>query len=436
MFLFVLIAAGFVAPAVAQLRAPPQKTETSETVSPANTATTKDATSAAAVALPQTPALPPKPDPKAEAIKLLGRKQFALACLLLKDSYPDDTKDFSVLFLRARCSMGLRDYDRAVDFYERVVKLQPDSDRAKEELEKAQKLWRAQRQIKYLRVETGITYDTNINSGPQSDQIIIGGIPINLGEGPEAALGYVMSGSAGYIYALDKKLSLNARASVSHTDYFHGSDNATDSFSVSFGPTWNFGKTQLSLSPGYSWQGFGGSAYSSSIDLFGRLNVKLPEDSSFFVNFSANKNNYRTVPEKNGISYSASPGITFKLPQEMTGTMNLILRFENDEASYYSHDAFGFRFALNQKVAKGFETNMSYQLLEKNYESADGLFTLVPRNDEQQVISAGMTFDISGLTSVRSTDLNLKYQFIQTKSNVSIYSLDRHIMTVSVSKIW
>lgn len=408
--LFVLVAAGWSMPVLAQ-------------------ATPAPASPSAAAAAPK--------DPKAEAIRLLGRKQFATACVLLKDSYPEDTRDITVLFLRARCRMGLKDYGTAVDLYEKLVKIEPDSARAKDEYAKAVKLYRAQRQISYFRLETGVTYDTNINSGPQNDQIVLGGVPISLGEEPIQATGYLVSGSAGYIMALDRRLSLTARASASQTDYFHGSDNAVNNFSVSVGPSWNFGRAQFSLSPGYSWQGFAGDAYNSSLDLSGRASLTMEDKATTAaVNFSVNANNYRGVPDKNGISYSISPNLSFKLPQEMTGMMSLILRFENDEKSYYSNDAFGFRFGLTKKLGDKLETNLAYQLTERNYESADGFISTDPRKDEQQVLSTSLTYDISGITGSKSTDLNLRYQYIKTDSNIGIYDLDRHVLIMSISRIW
>lgn len=423
--LFMLVAAGRPLPAFAQAATspvvPPSVTTPVTTPAPIGATTEEIAEKVR--------------DPKTEAIRLLGRKQFASACLLLKKSFPEDTTDVSVLFLSARCRMGMKDYERALEYYERVVELQPDSDRAKTELAAAQKLYQKTHRIWYARLETGVTYDSNINAGPQTDQILVGGIPINLGQQPINAAGYLTSGSAGYIYALDRTSSLSARISASNTSYFHGNDNNVDNFSFSLGPTWNWGKTQLSISPGYSWQGFGGSAYNSSLDISGRLSHRLDNKVVAAVNYAVNKNNYRTVESKNGYAVSISPNLSIPLPLNMTGMMSLIMRFENDEVSYYSNDTFGFRFNLTKPFKKGLESNFSYQLVNRDYEAADGFLSTVPRADEQQILTAGLTYDISDFTA-KNTDLNFRYQMIKTNSNIPIYDLDRHVFILSVSKMW
>lgn len=387
------------------------------------------------------PAVVTEQSVQAEVIRQLGKGNYAEACGILDENFSKDTQDPTILFLRARCKMGLQSYGDAVEDYERLVTISPDSLRAKQELVEARVLQGKSSPTKkskswFARGEAGIIYDSNINSGPQSDQVTIVGIPVTLGVVPVESSGYSFQGLAGYVYAFSAKNVWLIKTAVEDTDYFTGGQNGFQSFNLSGGPTFQLAeKVRLSIQPGYTWQSFGGATYNTYFDVISRLSIKTTEDTTHSLRLSFIKNDYKTVSGRDGYVFSANPTVEHKVTENMTVSGTLITRFENTPDSAYSSEAYGMRFNLEQALGKDFKANFGYQKTSRQYDAPEVIYSPSPRHDNQYSNNIGVSWNIEKYTSPE-TFINIKYQYVSNKSSLPVYTFNRETTTLSLSKLW
>lgn len=380
---------------------------------------------------------------KSAVVQLLGKKYFTAACHLLDKNYPKGSEDSGALFLKARCKIGLRDYKSAVSLYRQIVKMSPDSSRAKEELAKAQILLDAEKKKGrnwFAEVTTGVVIDSNINSGPQSDQILVDGTPITLtgdSGNPVDALGYNVSGFAGYIHSLDATSALVARVIADRTAYLSPSEYDFDTFSTGIGYSKTLSKkNRLFIMPGVTWQALGGATYKTSADMSLRLTSKLDAKNTISASIAGSGNNYRNGGRvRSGFNFTLSPQYTRQINDLLSWDLALLARIENTKSSIDSYQSYGFRTGLDFKPLPTLSTNLSYQRTRKVHDAPDVFFSPEARKDLQSVISAGFSWDISKHTA-ENIKLNLKQQYIDNDSNISLNSLKRYITTISITKSW
>lgn len=381
---------------------------------------------------------------KAAAVQLLAKRHFMAACHILDANYPKDNEDPGALFLKARCRIGLRDYTTAVSLYRRIVKLLPESDRAREELAKAEVLLNTQKKKGrnwFAEVTSGVLLDSNINSGPQSDQVLIDGTTIILSGNsgnPVEALGYNLSGFAGYIHSLDATSALIARVIADRTAYFHPSSEYNfDTFSTGLGYSRSFSKeTRILVMPGFTWQALGGATYKTSADLSTRLTTKIDQKNTASLSVSGSGNNFRgSGRARSGFNFTLSPQYTHKINDMLSWEGVLIGRVENAKNSQDSYKSYGFRTGLEFDPLPTLETNISYQHTHKKHDAPDNFFITDRREDKQHVVTGGISFDISEYTA-ENIKLNFKQQYIDNTSNISVYTLKRYVTTLSITKSW
>lgn len=379
---------------------------------------------------------------KTQAVQLLGKRQFVSACNLLEKNYPTGTADIGALFLKARCRIGIRDYATAISLYKQVVQLSPNSPRAREELAKAVDL-QAQEKKKsrdwFAEVSTGFVVDSNINSGPQSDQIMIDGTPVILtgasGDNIDA-IGYNVSGNAGYIHVIGDTDALIARVAADRTAYFHPGEYEFDTFSTGAGYSRSFNKTtRVLMMSGVSWQAFGGATYKTSADFSTRLTTKIDAKNTVSLALSGSGNSYRESKSLSGLSFTLSPKYTHILNDQLSWNASLTGRIDNARSRINSSDSSGFRTGFDFKPTPTISTDLSYQQTRKRYEAPDLFFGPNRRSDTQHVVSAGISWDISRYTA-DEVKFNIRQQYINNESNLPIYALSRYITTFSVSKSW
>lgn len=393
---------------------------------------------------------------QAQAVMLLGKKRYSEACHLLDTNYPIETDDKAVLFLRARCRMGMKHYEAAYHMYKRLSVLSPESARIKNELAAVEKLVaprpapqqvvrtaRAksapakESRIWFARLEAALLYDTNVNSGPQSSEIIISGSPVILGGGsaPIDTAGHNISGLWGYLHSIGGTNFLLTKVTVDHTDYFHPGDFAFDSYSFSVGPIYSFGDTRVSLAPGATWQSYAGDAYSKSLDFAGRVTQKINDTVTIAARFTGAMNDYLTLEGRDGLTWNLSPSIEIKPSKDTLATFTATGRVDNTESSTYSSDTLGYRINLEHSFTNKVKGSVAYQNNRRSFEGPEIAFSPSPRTDKLNTKTFNLSWDISDLAS-EGVSLNFRYQYVANKSDSPIYSYSRETSTLSIAKSW
>jgi hypothetical protein len=279
-------------------------------------------------------------------------------------------------------------------------------------------------------------YDSNINTGPQSDLVTIVGIPVSLGVVPVDSSGYTVSGLFGYVHAFSAKNVWLLKTSAEDTSYIEDEESNFRSFNISGGPTLQLAeKVRLSIQPGFTWQSFGGATYNTFYDLTTRLSIKTTPDTTNSLRVGLIANDYKTTKGKDGYVLTMAPSIEHNITETTTVSGTFLTRFENTTDSDSSSEAYGMRFNLEQTFWDDFKASYGYQKTSRQYDAPEVLYSPNPRHDDQYSTSLGIAWNVEKYTSPE-TYLNLKYQYVSNKSTLTVYTFNRETTTLSVSKLW
>jgi hypothetical protein len=381
----------------------------------------------------------------AEVVKLIAKEKYFEACFMLDRYYPADTQDIQALFLRARCNKGQKKFAESIKAYEALALLAPDSARVQQELAEARTLGEKHRLEEknnptkpknwFARLETGVVFDTNINTGPASDEIEILSTPISLGIETVEAPGYTVSALAGIVHVQSPRLVWVAKTSVDYSDYDTDEDYAFFSMNVSGGPTVQFGKAKISIQPGYTWQNYGGSTYNNIADLTTRLTYKTSERLTLNTRVSVSSNDYEASETRDSTVLSLSQGGDFMFDDSLTLSPSVFGRFESAASKTDSNKMIGYRMNVEKKLDSNFKIFGGFQQSSRGYSEADTTLSTAQRYDTQRATSLGGSFNVGG-TKFPQAFLNLRYQKIENDSNVSVYSHKRDEINLTFSKLW
>ena len=378
-----------------------------------------------------------------EVVKLIGQDKYFEACFILDRYYPSDTQDVKALFLRARCQRGLKKFDAAIQDYTTLLKLSPDSIRVRQELLATKTEAQNAPQPKkispaknwFARLETGAVFDTNINTGPTSDEIEILSVPISLGIETVEAPGYTVSGLAGIVKAQSQNVIWVAKASAEYTNYDTEDDYSFTSFNISGGPTMKRGKLSISIQPGFTWQNYAGSPYNNIVDVVTRLSYKASDRLISNLRASVSAQSFYASESRDSTIFTLNPSFDFMLDDTLTISPSVFLRLEKATGSPESNDLIGFRLNAEKKLDSNFKINGGFQQSSRGYDAPDLTFGNFNRYETQKTSTLGAVFNV-GDTLMPNTFLNLRYQKIQNDSNVSIYSYRRDEVSLTISKAW
>lgn len=398
-----------------------------------------------------------------QIVVLIAQQNYDQACSVLDHHFPiQDTTD-EQLFLHARCRMGVGDYQVAQEMYKILQITSPDSEVIQEELELTEKILSPKEQewkdgelqlisnlidpsitgveinqaydskAWFAQTEFSTLYDTNINTGPNDETLVLaGGQPID-------ALGYKAFGLFGYLNNFGERDFLLTRVTAEFTDYFNGNDNSFGSYSLSVGPIFSRGDTRISLSPGFTWQNYAGKSYSNAIDISGRVTHDLTPNITVGASSVTAKNTYVALQGYDGFSSRLSPFIEYKNTFNDRDTrlqLSAIGKIENAEDDIRSSRTLGGRVDFEHEIVDNIEVNASYQKTKRQFDRPEVFFSPLDRADDQQIKSVGVSWRLGDWFEENDVSIGLNYLNINNASNSPIYSYKRDTTTLSVTKNW
>ncbi len=413
---------------------------------------------------------------KYTAAALMTQKQYAQACDLLKTSYGDASNDTDVLRLQAQCNVAQKKYADAEKYYYRITQVAPEQNGARAELgyvyiaqgrdAEAQKTFQSvlsnkpgvelerrlvetldamkNRQARpvgkpwYFRIEAAGVYDSNINAGPDSSQILIFNLPFSLSGSsmPTESFGYSLTAEGGYEHRINENVSIVAQASVSRIDYEENGDFDSNAAGVSVGPTYRDGKFTASVAPAFNFQTLDGDMYRKSYGVAGRTAYQVDEPTSVFTTASYFKNKYDDNDARDSDAYAVMPGIAYQIDEATQVSGAYQLRTEDADSDIYSNLSHGPRLAVSHSLTADLNVSATYGYTAANYDGRQSAFGNVKRDDDIHNVGVRADYSLTPATGVEGLVATARYNYIDTKSNIDIYDYDRHQATLGVSKTW
>jgi len=408
------------------------------------------------------------PDIEQRSVELLESGKPVAAYELLTQQNKTTAHDW---FLYGMAAHKSGSFQIAEEAYREVLRLEPNSQRAKLELasviaenqnwSEARRLLQEvkatnppatvvqnidrflsvinEREAEYsqwrVRASAGVIYDSNVNSATSADVVTLFGLPFTLSEDAKAQsdVAYTLRYEADRIDRVNDRVSWQSNFSVNWTDYAELDRFDTLQLLASTGPVFQINSNtifSLPISSDLVVFTDEGDIYSNSIGIAPQLRHKLSDEVTLNLNGSVSHRFYEDNSERNTTSYSFSPGLDF-LSGCGAETFRVGASFGRDNSGIgiYSNDNWGLNASIFCPIRENTAVSLFASIRQADYDEREFAHP-VPRADETR--SIGM--------SIQHADQNSGLDFIgsatytENESNLGIYTYDRFQGSLTVRK--
>jgi len=370
------------------------------------------------------------------------------------------------LFLMGLTEKRAGNHPRAIDYFQKLLELEPDSPRVR--LEMAESLYAlglyqlAENELKavlagnppetvsrriqsYLAaieqrldvwsfsLSAGGFYDSNVNAGPDTDTVYIGNLPFVLnnaaqGNGDWAAeLGMTL----GYNHSLNQQTSLRGGASLNYTDYMDLDDYDALVGSAWFGPGFNLGRLYLYLPAVTSVVRLGHeeSYYQTSIGISPQVGYQINREWSFSGRLTWQDVNYKLSNNPDSTQARLDANLRYAPNKSLAAGAGLYLGRESSETDTRSNKRLGARAFADYTIDSVWSTSLSADYSRITY---DGIQPMsgTERVDRKTQLSASLYRALPQWNAQLHIGLNHTDQ----RSTIELYEYDRQMVSLTLKK--
>lgn len=292
---------------------------------------------------------------------------------------------------------------------------------------KSQKTWQVTGSIGWI-------YDSNVNTAPDTDSVLMFGLPFQLSTNAKSQSDTAIKSSLGinHIKQLNDKLAWRSGASISSTNYRDINNLDSVVLSASTGGIWKLNdKTSLGipLVTDRVKVGHNFSYYSYSYGLAPNLQYKVNKQLSLGLQTTFSKKKYRGAGDRNLNSRSIAPSIGYQ-PSEKS-FINASLTFAKDDSGLdiYSNTLKGLNVAYTQQLNKNLKGSLSTSWTDVKYKEKEAANNN-KRHDRNRRISANLIYHLPKIKS----DVIFSISDTDNKSNIDINKYDKQQVSLSISR--
>lgn len=403
-----------------------------------------------------------------KAMVLLEKGQPQQAYTLLSKNMNQSSKDAQEWFLLAMAAKESgRPAEEPISYLEKVLSIDPKSDRTKLELasllykqgdvDKAKRYFNevkannppvavgknidsfmadaaANSKSWQLRAYAGLMYDSNVNSGPSIDSVLIFGLPFQLSTDAKktADSAWKAGISFDHVKKLGEKSSWQSNFAVNQTDYKKVDTLDTLTLAASTGLGWKLGdKTALNLPLVYEQAkvGHDKSYYYYSYGISPQLQHQPNEKTVLGIAGTASKRLYKDQNERNINAWSISPSVNYQLGKADSVGAGLVFGKEKSRLDIFSNRLASANVGYSHTFQNGVKGNTTYTYTDTKYEGVEPAYTEA-RHDKSDSLTASVTVPLKQLRS----DINLSVSHTENASSLNIYDYNRDQVFISLQK--
>jgi len=412
------------------------------------------------------------------ARRAFAEKRPDLACLLLRDTPPQDDTEAERMLMLGRCSSAAHERAQAEQYYRRAIALAPDAaaprielaglylatgrpadavpllaeaagasegqaraalDQLSAQLRPNDPAWASlgSRDKPWaVQLYMGLTWDDNTNAGPVSRSVpaVIGGIPVtfDLVEDamPRKSAGAALGLNGSYAVRLDERFSLLFQAAWFGTGYFDRQDYNNDSTTLASALIYSDKTWSASLQPNVRYTRLDGRLQETSPGLVGRVARALNDTVSLTAIGGYAKRVVHTDSSRDADAWQGGAGAIAQLTPDLQVGGEYLWQREQARAAVYSRRLSGPSAYLQYRAHPDVLLGVNVSYTDVHYDQAMALFDQ-PRSDRQVTSSLSALWDISRHVG-RNMVIRAQYTHIDNPSNIGYGYFRRNMANVGV----
>lgn len=357
--------------------------------------------------------------------------------------------------------------DDAVDYFEKVLAIDPKADRVKLELaavtyqlgnaeraktllldvkaarppagvvsnidrflatiesNQGQKNWR-------VRASAGWIYDSNVNAGPNEDVIAMFGLPFRLSKDAKPAEDNAYLLNLGFDHVIPINGSIGWQSNIG----INWRDNATvdnlDSLYVSgsSGPVWKQnGHLIWSMPLVADWVRYGhtNDYFSFSYGLAPQVRYLASQSLAFSLSTTVRGKSFDQQSERELVSWTVTPSVDYQVTQDDSIRFGVTAGQEHSGIAYYTNDRWFLSANYFHNFSKEFIAILNTSYGDAFYQGKEAAY-----NDIRQDTRASVGVDLIYHVNDFNTDVVTSASYTSNDSNLAIYEYDQTQVSVNL----
>lgn len=285
-------------------------------------------------------------------------------------------------------------------------------------------------------VTVGLTSDSNVNAGPDSDTVFLYGLPFTLSSGAQETQDTAVFARAGFYHQkiLNNNLAWRSGAHLSFNNYFEANAYDTTTLSVSTGPSFRLSdQLGLSVPVTYNIQRYNeqDNWYSQSWGIAPRLQYAARNDLQFYVDTSISRKRFNGNADRDLTAFTINPSVNLQLKENGSIAVGLQYGSESSGLDVYSNDVRGMYLGYQHVFREqGIRASLKASYTDTEFEGVQAAYTQA-RHDVSKRITATVSYT---LPNMNSTSVLGSLSYENNKSNLDINNFERTLLSLSLTK--
>ncbi|MEW6521687.1 MAG: porin family protein [Thermodesulfobacteriota bacterium] len=398
--------------------------------------------------------------------QLFAAGNYAEARQYLNQAFRADPANPDINFYLGRTAFELGDYETALMAFERVLIMDPGASRVKLEIARChlrlgfkemakqyfrevlatnppEPVWKnierylaaieagEKRHFVTGALTAGVNWDDNVYQSPVSDTIL--GIQLTgPSASPESDQIYDTTAVINHVYLFEEpQLSWKTTFTSYNALYENQQDLDVYYFALGSGPVWRTDRFMWSNSVVAKHIDVEHDRYLESIGFATALTLPA---GPMLLNFGGRleeKNNY-DEPFRDATNYLLNVNPVLAVgPNRLSA--NFYREVEDADAGVYGYDRIGWTLLYERQLTEAFSAFAGIGVQKSEYKEVDPFF-LVTRNDTFEELKAGLARLLwQSAASHRSLSAQLAYSYLESDSNINIYTYRKNVITLSMT---
>lgn len=285
-------------------------------------------------------------------------------------------------------------------------------------------------------ITVGLTSDSNVNAGPDDDQVFLYGLPFTLSAAAQETsdIAFFTRLGAYHQHKVGDGVDWQSAVHLSFTDYVDADPYDSTSLHLRSGPSYRLNeRIGLSIPVTYAMQYYQqmGDWYSQSWGIAPRLKYAARKNVQLYLDGSISRKVYNGNGDRDLSSYTISPSLNYQ--PSATSNIAVGLQYGKEESGLdiYSNQVQGIFVGYQHVFPKaGLRATLSASYTDTKFDGIQAGYTEA-RHDRATRVAAAVYYSVP---SVKDLTLSGAINYHDNQSNQDLNDYDRTQITVSLTK--
>lgn len=285
-------------------------------------------------------------------------------------------------------------------------------------------------------ITAGLISDNNVNAGPDTDTVLMYGLPFTLSTTAQKTKDTAIFLRMGLNYQAqtDNGIIWRNNVNIGFTRYTESKAYNTTNLNLSFGPDFSLGERGVTSFPvTYEVQRYDeqGSWNSQSWGIAPRFQYALHDNVQWYLDASISRKRFNDTNNRDLTAYTLNPSMNFKPYDNGNFTVGLQYGREESGLNIYSNTVRGAYIGYQHIFREqGVQVSVTTSFTDSKFDGIQAAYT-VPRHDVSRKISANVSYAIPQLQNM-TLQGSVSYQ--DNDSNLDINNYNRSQFSLSITK--